>query len=147
MALWMQIIFLIFGIMLFLFLFGFLGSLMGYFSEKTVTARQERLKSDRSLGDKISYTGEILDLCQRIAHIEIVNHLKALLQLNIHYDYTKLDNDAEAISKRVFDAIDFQKIEASDLCITKEYIMLHIIEITTLELLATAKEMNEMIMR
>jgi len=152
MSTFITILLIIGGIALFFLVIFLILILMGLIAKKSMYYEQLTRESadiirtrSRNLTDKIATTNQLLELCQKLISIEITNRIKNLIMLRQKYPLERLDTDIQAISTSVFQAINFDAIDQTLLCVTRDYVMRNIAEITTVQLLSSIQDLNQMI--
>ena len=121
----MKILEIIIGILiiiLILYLCGMFNSISLYFKDKKEVTKESGEIS------RISYTTDIMTLCLQLIQLESSKIMQSYISLDIPYDITKLDEDVEAVSSKVYSALKKNIYNSNNIIITNEYLMSYIVE-------------------
>ena len=114
---------------LILYLCGMINSISLYFKDRKEITRESGEIS------RVNYTTDIMTLCLQLIQLESSKIMQSYVSLDIPYDITKLDEDVEDVSNKVYSALKKNIYSSKNIIITNEYLMSYIIENTKVILL------------
>jgi len=136
---------LLFGSMV---LIGLIKNISIYVDERRridVKVLTEGKKPYITLQQKSVTTLSVIDTIDKLITMEIEDTLKTYARLNEKYNSTRMAEDIESISNRVYNALKKTVYESDDIILTDEYIMNYIVTHTTISFIRIVKGLNDVI--
>ena len=142
-----EIIIKIFIVLSFFIVLNCINTIADYFKEKKnhqfmLNQEEYNTNSKLDLMDRTNLTIKLMELINTLIDNEISKTLQSCIRLGSKYESTRLDKDAELISKAVFESIKSEIFLEKDLILTEEFLMQHIADEVLIRLIKYTQEYN-----